>query len=109
MRHEPGKNLGNTGVSVVPGPQTQEFTVVPSGGCRQAVNVVAAVLHGANRMVPSAPVPIAREVTMIIPPRVTPGVDSVVVTVATYLVPEAATVCSQPHPLAAIAVPDAAD
>ena len=109
MRHEPGKNLGSTGVPVVPGPQTQEFTVVPSGGCRQAVNVLTAAVHGANRMVPSAPVPIAREVTMIIPPRATPGVDSVVVTVATYLVPEAATVCSQPHPLAAIAVPDAAD
>ena len=109
MRHEPGKNLGNTGVSVVPGPQTQEFTVVPSGGCRQPVNVVAAVVHGANRMVPSAPVPIAREVTMIIPPSATPGAEAVVLTVATYLVPERGSICSQPHPLAAIAVPDAAD
>ena len=109
MRHEPGKNFGSTGVPVVPGPQTQEFTVVPSAGCRQLVNVETAAVHGANRMVPSAPVPIEREVTMIIPPRAAPGFEAVVLTVATYLVPEAATVCSQPHPLAAIAVPDDAD
>ena len=94
---------------VVPGPQTQELTVVPIAGCKQAVNVVDAAAHGAKRMVPSAPVPIPREVTMIIPPREAPGFEAVVLTVATYLVPEAAIVCSQPHPSSAIAVPDAAD
>ena len=94
---------------VVPGPQTHELTVVPNAGCKQPAKLVADAAHGAKRIVPFAPVPTAREVTMTMPPCVTPGFEAVVVTVATYFVPEAATVCSQPHPLSAIGVPDAAD
>ena len=60
-------------------------------------------------MVPFAPVAMACEVTMIIPPSAAPGAEAVVVTVATYLVPERGSVCSQPQPSAAIAVPEPAD
>ena len=55
--------------------------------------------------VPFAPVAIPWEVTVIMPPPAEPGVDEVVSTLLTYLVPEPDAI-SQPHPPAAIVAPE---
>ena len=88
---------------------------VPTGGGRQAANVACVdALQGASRIVP----PAAPAAALFNPCVVTVTTASpiagvaespVVVTVATYLVPEAATVCSQPQAFTAITEPDAAD
>lgn len=108
MRHEPGKNFAKIGVPVVPGPQTQEFTVVPNAGWRQAVKVVTFASQGAKRIVPLAPVATFCVVTITVAPPVAPGFDAVVATELTYFVPEPA-LTSQPQPFAATAAPELAD
>ena len=70
--------------------------------------MVEAAAHGARDTVPLAPVPIPCDVTVTIPPSETPGLEALVATEVTYLVPEPAET-SQPQPLAAIVAPDAAD
>ncbi len=79
--------------------------MVPSAGCTHAVNVLTAEAHGANEIVPLAPVAIACVVTSIRAPPVAPGLEAVVAMEFTYFVPEPAET-SQPQPLAPIVAPD---
>ena len=93
--------MANTGVAVAaPGPQSQELMGVPTAGGRQAAKVVCvAALQGARRIVPlAAPLAALANACVVTVTTASPiaGVaeSPVVVIVATYLVPEAATVCS---------------
>ena len=90
---------------VWPGPHTQLLTVVPSAGCKHAVNVFTAAAQGAKEIVPFAPVAMACVVTSMRAPPATPGLEAVVAMEFTYFVPEPAET-SQPQPFAPIVAPD---
>lgn len=83
--------------------------MVEAAGCRQAAKLAESAAQGDKRIVPIAAAGKPRVCTIMLPPLVTPGLLAVVVTVSTYLVPEAGMVCSQPQLLAAMAVAELMD
>lgn len=85
-----------------------------AGGVHAANVIWVEALHAARRTVPPdalfAALFMACVVTVITAsPMAGVAFRPLVITVATYLVPEAAIDCSQPQPLETIVVPDEAD
>jgi len=121
VRHEPGKNFMGTLALGAPvpaaGPQSQLATLPPNEGDTQVAIVAAKVasppalsaVQGASMSAPSTPDPIFCTVTNTRPAVAAVVAESpMVVTDLTNFVPEVADT-SQPQPLSAMSVPEAAD